>query len=431
MKPESRSSSFSVIYICIDSFGDITRKLGHRTTDLFLQATAHRLREMAAAQDILAHVAPGEYVVLVKRRMLREELIEYSNMFRRRLSEAFKCDDAVFVMTTSAGIATYPDDARFSGELLRCAEIAALRHIGETTIFKEVKSEASNFGLNPSGNSTLLSSLNNHDVDRLKASLTDAINNNNVYMVYQPQFDGSRHLIGFESFIRWKSEEFGLINALDFLTMAEKTGTMPQLGDFSIKQSLQLLAKINKDYPNLKMTINLSSSELRNNSIAGSLADFISLYEVNPKNIIIDIPEESLSTSFASVKSSIDSLASLGLTLSLDNFGRGYSSLNNIPLLPISVIKLDNNFTHNIFTEDSVKILGVLLEQLLHEIDIKISATGIGSKEQFESLKTLNLDTYQGSYLCSPLTDSEVSDFIIKESRSDDGQAQIPEDPQY
>lgn len=430
LRPDGRNVQFSVIYICIDSFGDISRRLGHRTTDLFLQGIAHRLRELAAAQDMLAHVSPGEFVVLVKRNMVGDELVDYANMFRRKIFESFKCDDAVFVMTTSAGISTYPDDARFSGELLRSAEIAANHSVGSTSVFSEIKTVASNFGLNSAGNTTLFSSLNEEETAKLKSSFNQAMSQNEIFLVYQPQFDSNLKLLGFEAFLRWKSEEFGIINALDFLTMAEKTDNIFKLGTFAVSKALRELSHINETYPELKMTLNLSSSELKTGRISGLIADLITRYKLNPANIIIDIPEESLTTYFETVKNTLDSLSALGVTLSLDNFGRGYSSLNNIPLLPISIIKLDNNFTRNIAGDDSVKILSSLLEQLLHEIDISISATGIGSDEQFSQLKSLGLDTYQGSYLCSPIVEAEVDAFIVTKLHRDSSQENTQEDPQ-
>lgn len=405
-------SPIYVIYISIDDYHKTAKLLGHQTMDLFIQSVAHRLRECAEPTDMVGRVTGGEFVVVVKHFFEKEELNGYITKLTDVVTNSFKSGDNIIKINTSVGVSQYPQDAHFSGELLKCAESAMCKLAveGENTVsfWSEI---AINKGI-------IVKSLEPEKVLKLRDDFNRALENNEFFMVYQPQFTSSRKLIGFEAFLRWNSSEFGLVSARDFMDIAERNGSIYKLGKLSLDKSLSMLNRINAINPNLKMTINLSSVELKTSNLAEEIASNINSIESRPENIEFDIPEESLIVSFDSVSYTLSKISELGISMALDNFGRGYSSLNNIPLLPISRVKLDGNFTKELKSDNANRVLTSSIISLLHEIDIEVSATGVGSEEQFVLLSRYGCDTFQGAFLCKPLSEDEAIALVSKQTFS-------------
>ena len=402
----------NVIYIKLWNYSEILYHLGHHPTDLLVQHLAHRLREDAHPHDLLGRVATGEFIVACKRDMSKDALDSYARALLESVRSSFMSKGLSIPIEVYAGCASFPSDARFSGDLLSCAEHAMIECASNT----EEKLAITHYSDLKDPEFTAQTSRINEDIQkRMEELLPSAIRNEEVYVVYQPQFNIEGELCGFEAFLRWESKELGTLNALDFLQVAEKTGTIYDLGRFSLMNAIEALSVINSIDPALKMTINISSTELKYGDTPGTLADLIAKYKVEPSSLIIDIPEECLTSSFDAVRPAINFIASLGVLMTLDNFGRGYSSINNIPLLPIRGIKLDNYFTRNI-SEDNV-YMSVLISsiiELMHEIDIYVCATGVGSKLLFDTLRKYGCDFYQGGFLSTPIKSKELASFIKK-----------------
>ena len=164
------------------------------------------------------------------------------------------------------------------------------------------------------------------------------------------------------------------------------------------------------------MNINISNYQLREPDFIQSFSNIVSSTDCNVNNLILDLQEESLITSLADIRMTIEELATTGVKMALDNFGRGYSSFNAIPLLPVSVLKLDGNFTSNLATDATVRILTRSAISLMHDIDITVTATGVGQEDQFEILAGSGCDRFQGLFLGPAITMEELEEFVRKAS---------------
>lgn len=179
-----------------------------------------------------------------------------------------------------------------------------------------------------------------------------------------------------------------------------------------MENSLGALSKINKIDPHLTMNINISNYQLREPDFIQSFSNIVSSTDCNVNNLILDLQEESLITSLADIRMTIEELATTGVKMALDNFGRGYSSFNAIPLLPVSILKLDGNFTSNLATDATCRILTRSAISLMHDIDITVTATGVGQEDQFEILAGSGCDRFQGLFLGSAISKDELEQFI-------------------
>jgi EAL domain-containing protein (putative c-di-GMP-specific phosphodiesterase class I) len=231
-------------------------------------------------------------------------------------------------------------------------------------------------------------------------------------MVYQPCFTAERELTGFEAFLRFDKDGESIPPQV-FLAAAENAGYMRRIGSYSMENSLSALARINRLDPKLTMNINISSYQLHEADFIQSFSNIVSASDCNVKNLVLDLQEESLITGLADIKMTIEELATTGVKMALDNFGRGYSSFNAIPLLPVSVLKLDGNFTSNLATDATVRILTRSAIMLMHDIDITVTATGVGQEDQFDILAGSGCDGFQGLYMGAAIPADELDQFVL------------------
>lgn len=402
---KSQLSNISVIYLCVELNDIFNRSIGHRSFDLFIQCMAHRLRECADPLDMVGRVTGTEFVVITQRVLSESELKGYIDSLCFAAEDSLSDETGHLISKVRAGYSIYPEDARFPGDLLENAEIAM-----HEAFFK--KEDYHRY--NEAFRYDITAGLDNMPLDELRALLDQAIKDKEIYMVYQPVFDKSKNITGLEAFVRWNSPALGMINNYEFLAAAEKTGRIYEIGEYSIRTSLEKLKEINEEFPDLTMTVNISAVQLRNMDKGTSFSDMAKESGCKLSNVILDIPEESLLSNFPLIQPILENLSDLGITMALDNFGRGYSSLNNIPLLPISMVKLDGNFTADLKNGSPSRALTDSIISLLNEIDVPVDATGVGNATQYNALVEFGCTYFQGKFLCDPLKSDEVLSFIRK-----------------
>ena len=402
-KPDSVCRPFTVIYLALDQFDKITRTIGHKSMDLFIQNMAHRIREAADPTDMVARIDDADFVILFKRVLSKESETKYADKLAKEASRAFAAGIDSMNAGIHYGFAHYPADSRHAGELITMAE--------------ERMSKAASAGAGAVSETDGPSELEGTEVfkdktrDEIVAIFERAITDGSIYMAYQPCFTAERKLTGFEAFLRFDRKGKSIPPQV-FLAAAEKAGYMRRIGSYSMENSLGALALINKTDPNLTMNINISNYQLREPDFIQSFSNIVSSANCNVSNLILDLQEESLITSLADIRMTIEELATTGVKMALDNFGRGYSSFNAIPLLPVSVLKLDGNFTSSLATDATVRILTRSAITLMHDIDITVTATGVGQEDQFDILAGSGCDRFQGLFLGAAISADELTEFI-------------------
>ncbi len=400
--PDTVCRPFTIIYLALDHFDNITRTIGHKSMDLFIQNMAHRLREAADPTDMVARIDDADFVILFRRSLTPEAETKYADRLAKEASKAFAAGIDSMNASLHYGFAHYPADSRHAGELIAKAEERMSRAAGTLT--------------EPEGPLGLPGEeiFKNKSKNEIIAIFEQAINDGSFRITFQPCYTYERKLTGFEAFLKFDNNGV-IIPPPVFLAAAENAGYMRRVGTFSLESSLGALAMINKIDPGLTMNINISNYQLREPDFIQSFSNIVSNTECNVDNLVLDLQEESLITSLADIRMTIEELATTGVKMALDNFGRGYSSFNAIPLLPVSVLKLDGNFTSKLATDATVRILTRSAISLMHDIDITVTATGVGQEDQFEILAGSGCDRFQGLFLGSAIDRSDL-EFFIKEN---------------
>ena len=324
--PDSVCRPFTVIYLALDHFDNITRTIGHKSMDLFIQNMAHRLREAADPTDMVARIDDADFVILFRRSLSSEAEIKYAEKLSKEASKAFAAGLDSMNAVFHYGFAHYPTDSRHAGELIAKAEERMSRAAGILNDEEDT------------------SELPGEEIFRDKTKkeiitiFEQAITDGSFRVTFQPCFTYERKLTGFEAFLKLDNNGITVPPPV-FLAAAEKVGYMRRVGSFSLENSLGALAEINKIDPNLTMNINISNYQLREPDFIQSFSNIVSSTECNVDNLVLDLQEESLITSLPDIRMTIEELATTGVKMALDNFGRGYSSFNSIPLLPVSVLQ--------------------------------------------------------------------------------------------
>ena len=402
--PDEVCRPFTVIYLALDHFDNITRTIGHKSMDLFIQNMAHRLREAADPTDMVARIDDADFVILFKRVLSKESETKYADKLAKEASRAFAAGIDSMNASIRYGFAHYPADSRHAGEIIAIAEermsrAASSKDGSDTTAETAVLTGAEVF--------------KNKTKDEIVAIFERAISDGSIHMAYQPCFTAEHRLVGFEAFLRFEKD--GLtISPQVFLAAAENAGYMRRIGSYSMENSLSALTAINKIDPKLTMNINISNYQLREADFIQSFSNIVSSTDCNVDNLILDLQEESLITSLADIRMTIEELATTGVKMALDNFGRGYSSFNAIPLLPVSILKLDGNFTSELATDATVRILTRSAISLMHDIDISVTATGVGHEDQFDILVGSGCDKFQGLFMGQAILADDLEAFVLK-----------------
>lgn len=406
--PDQVCRPFTVIYLALDHFDVITRSIGHKSMDLFIQSMAHRLREAADPTDMVARIDDADFVILFRRSLTPEAEKKYADKLVKEAGRAFAAGLDSMNASIFYGTSHYPSDSRHGGELIAIAE--------------ERMSKAAAVAAGAPEDDTDTEPLPGEEIfkgkskDEIIAVFERAMTDGSLHMAYQPCFTADRKLTGFEAFLRFEKNGVSIPPQV-FLAASENAGYMRRVGSFSLENSLGTLAYINKIDPNLTMNINISNYQLREPDFIQRFQNIVSYTDCNVKNLILDLQEDSLISSLADIRMTIEELATTGVKMALDNFGRGYSSFNAIPLLPVSVLKLDGNFTSDLATDPTVRILTRSAITLMHDIDITVTATGVGQEDQFEILAGSGCDRFQGLFLGQAISPDEIEEFISVHSK--------------
>lgn len=392
-------SKFMVIYLSVDNASKLADITGNCYMDLFIQNISHRLREACDPSDMLARATDAQFIILSKRILPEDKLEAYIDKLTKRILRALCAGLDSLPTVISYGTASYPTQGRDGGSLITYAEMNRKVFYDNTdTVPYPVNSQSSKTDPSSPSSSEDSFSFEGMTRDGIISVFEEAISSGNLYMSYQPYYTGERKLLGIEAFLRLRKGN-ELVPPSIFLAAAEHAGYMNRISSFSLEEALGVIAKANETIPELSLNLNISASQF-------SLPDFIPQFNnaisntgASIANLILDVPEATLLSELDTIRNTIEKLSGMGVRMALNNFGSGYSSFNTIPLLPISVVKLDASFTSNIPTRADVRVLTTSVISVLHDIDISVCATGIENTEQYNYLAGAGCDYFQGTYM--------------------------------
>lgn len=392
----------AVMFIDLDRFKSINDTLGHPVGDQLLRDVAKRLQTSVRASDIVARLGGDEFVVVMTD--LNESVVHAVPMMGgkivRQLSRPYRIDGHELLSTPSIGIAIFPADGEDTGALMKAADTAMYHAKSQGRANYQFFTEA----MNQAAAERL----------QLERALRQALERQEFRLHFQPQIDiASGQVVAIEALIRWQNPQIGLVPPDKFIPLAEEVGLIEAIGRWVLEQSgreCQRLAEAG--YAGIRIAVNLSMHQLRKRDIVGIVRGVLQDNRIAPGQLELEVTETVTMEAPETTIGVLRQLRALGVLLSVDDFGIGYSSLARLKLLPIHGLKLDRTLVGDIETDVNDAAICAAAIAMAHSLGLKVVAEGVETAAQLEHLRRLGCDLAQGYYFSRPLPIDELNRYL-------------------
>jgi EAL domain-containing protein (putative c-di-GMP-specific phosphodiesterase class I) len=227
---------------------------------------------------------------------------------------------------------------------------------------------------------------------------------------YQPSvsLNGDTGLAGFEALVRWEHPERGLIEADQFVPVAEQTGLIVPIGEWVLDQALRDIERWRHERPDVSVSVNLSSRQLEHPGLVESLAAAVRSSGADPKQLVLEVTEDTVEHNRELAARMLDAVSRLGVKIAIDDFGTGHSSLSSLRDLPLDSIKIDRSFVSGLGTDPNGEAIVGALVELGHALGLTVVAEGVETDSQLARLRDLGCDGAQGYLFSKPLPEDGV-----------------------
>jgi diguanylate cyclase (GGDEF)-like protein/PAS domain S-box-containing protein len=408
--------SAALVSIDIDDFSSINEAFGFSIGDRILKAIACRLVDSLRITDTVAvidekdnnesstitRVSNDEFALILTDVKDIESVTWIIQRILRSLTKSIEINDQELFVSFSVGIALYPHDDEDPAGLMQkaaSARLSAKRKQGSNNIHffsPEINRDAY------------------HKV-WLESQLHKAIVRSHFELVYQPKFDlQSGRIVCMEALARWTHEKVGLIPPSEFIPVAESTGLIHKLGKWVLSQAIHDLKQWHdKGYNDLRVAINLSAVQLRKPEFARTVSMSCKKRGVYPSFVELEITESALVENYQRASSVMRLMSKSGVRFTLDDFGKGFSSLSYLRKLPIDMIKIDRSFIEDVLPSDRDQTLINGIISLVKGLHLRVTAEGVETEHQKKVLSKLGCDEFQGTLYGEPVT-AEQAAFLLE-----------------
>ena len=385
---------FAVMMIDLDRFKHVNDSLGHPVGDKLLQRVAKRMQEMAETGDMVARLGGDEFVFL--RFSEREEVAAFAARAVETLSEPYHVSGAKLMIGASIGIAMAPDDSDDANELLKSADMAlyAAKDAGRGAYRFFSTSMAENA----------------RRKQEIEHDLRIGIGRNELEVHYQPIISLTRRRIsGCEALVRWRHPTRGLISPGHFMPIAEEFGLVVSLGEWVLRQACVDA----KGWPHdVRLAVNFSAVQFARSNVADMVRRVLKETKFPASRLEMEITESVLMHDFDAVLSTIDELRDLGMTVALDDFGAGYSSLAYLSRFRPNKVKIDQCFVRDMAKNGTALAIIKAVKAIVQELEIEMLVEGVETMQQFEILLANGADEAQGFLFSKPRPAREIARFV-------------------
>ncbi len=393
--------SVAVMFLDVDRFKSINDQFGHSTGDQLLQAVAGRLTACVRQSDTVARVGGDEFTIVLGDIANGEDAAKVARKILAEISKPILADRSEFSVTTSIGISLYPSDAADVEDLIKIADIAMYRAKGEgkdTYQFYNASLGSRAF-----------------ERARIENGILSGLDKNEFVLHYQPQFDSrTGEISGFESLMRWRHPQLGLIPPDKFIPLAERTGFIVPMGEWALRSACAQIKKWREEgVPQSRVSINLSARQFQDKALVSKISRVLENNSVQAELLGLEITESTAMRDSAHTIKTLHALKELGVYILVDDFGVGYSSLSHLNQLPIDFLKIDKSFVHGISDDQEAPAILAAIISLAHRLDLKVIAEGVEIEPQREVLTALGCDEMQGFYFGAPVSDHAVGNLFV------------------
>jgi len=389
----------AILFLDLDHFKTINDSLGHETGDQLLQQVSLRIKRVLRKQDTIARMGGDEFIILIPGLTETDHTARLAEKILDAITPVFKIGDNELYIGCSIGISIFPDDGTEIKTLLKNSDLA---------MYRAKEKGRNTFQL-------YTPSMNFKAMERLavEKNLRKALDREEFELYYQPKINlESGQIAGMEALIRWDSPELGMVMPSQFIHIAEETRLIIQMGHWVLLTACRQAKQWQSEgLPQIPISVNLSVVQFTHPNLVSEINKVINQTNTQPHNLELEITESVLMQDTTLAVSILNKLSELGIKISIDDFGTGFSSLNYLKNLPIDYLKIDQTFIKDFNLQTNSAITKAIVT-LAQSLNMKTIAEGVETEEQKEFLKELNCDEAQGYLFSKPLSKDKMDELL-------------------
>jgi PAS domain S-box-containing protein len=390
-------NNFTLIYFSIENYNNILIKL--KDNNNFIIELVKLIKKSLKGEDFIAQITKNNFVIGLSSFSTREETENFIWEFFEENKKPYNIDNDEIFFDIKAGISIYPKDGNTSEELITNAYIALENVLNQ----KESKYRYYSYELK----------MNMERESEMDILLRKAILNNELRVHYQPQVEiDNETTVGAEALLRWENRELGNISPMVFITLAEKTGQIIEIGYWLIERIFKdyssIREKISEDF---RISINISPLQFKDEKLIYKFKEYAEKYNVDFRNFEIEVTESIFMTDLNDVNDKLNEFKKLGMTVAIDDFGTGFSSLSYLKKLSVDKLKIDRSFIKDYPQNDNGEIAEVITN-MAKKLKLKVITEGAETEEQINYLQSIGCNLIQGFYYSKPLDKDDFYKYL-------------------
>ncbi len=392
---ERRTREMAFLFVDLNSFKEVNDSFGHPAGDELLRQLGPRLAASLEGEGLAVRMGGDEFAVVLMDADATAAA-KVAHQIVDEITKPFILHKITATVGASIGIALMPHDAKSAIDLMWCADVAMYRaKLGNTAfVFYDQQLDGE------------------EDQVTLSESLRDAVNSGDLTLHYQPQLDmRNGQITAVEALIRWPHPTLGLIPPMKFLPLAEKAGLMWTLTTWVLNEALGQCAIWHRRGQCIAVSVNVAITELLQVGFLELVEELLTRYDVPADYLVIEITETTIISDFVRSQEVIRDLRRLGVLVSIDDFGAGFTSLAYLRSLDVGELKLDRTFISSLATQENSRDFEIVRAtiNLGHEMGLRVVAEGIEDVTTLEILNDLGCDIAQGYYISRPTSADKIS----------------------
>ncbi|SDN91008.1 diguanylate cyclase (GGDEF) domain-containing protein [Janthinobacterium sp. OK676] len=421
VRSKEHDKKFAVLFMDLDAFKRINDTLGHDVGDHLLKVVSERLRETIRPSDLvlraehdfeatfrssnLARLGGDEFTILIPDLERVEDALNVAHRVKEAMRRPFMIEAHEIFVTASIGISLYPEDGEDCNSLLKYAD-TAMYH-------------AKNCGKNNAKlySSSLTMEIMSHV--KMEVGLRKALQNNELYLLYQPQIDvPSTQIVGVEALVRWRHPERGIISPTEFIPLAEETGLIVPIGEWVLRTACnQAKAWQNGSGRAIRMAVNLSAKQFKDENLMQIVLSALADTGLDARLLELELTEGTLMDDARATMATLEQLRGIGVYLSIDDFGTGYSSMNYLKRFDVRALKIDKSFIAGLPQDAENAAITRAIIAMAHGLKMVVVAEGVETDEQLVMLEEYGCDMVQGYFLGHPSPHDTITAMLARQAK--------------
>ena len=393
-------SSIALLMVDLDNFKRINDTIGHHAGDAVLVSIANRLRASLRRADTVARMGGDEFVVMLEDIHSVDEAERITQKLLDAIMQPITINGEIHTITASVGVCTYPARAEDEESLLRNADAAMYFAKAEGRNSYQVFSESM--------------ALANDKKRTMQSALDCALAQNEFDLVYQPQISlNNGEVIGMEALLRWNSNKIGSVPPNDFIPVAEETGLIVPIGEWVIRTACRQAAQFNARLGrSIIIAVNLSPRQFQQDGLDKVIEEALAESGLEPALLELEITESILVSDSPKAIGALDRIRNLGVRVSIDDFGTGFSSMSYVLRFKVDRIKIDRSFISNINCDLNSGAVAHAIIGLAHGLNINVIAEGVETSDVCDILVDKGCDEAQGFYYSRAVSIGELANVV-------------------